>query len=1025
MNALDVPGDGIPSEAQDTDRPVPAPRRAVWAAFDPAWYRRTYHADEGLSDAALHAAYLDGGGAAGRSPNPFFDEGWYRARYPDQAALAAEGAVASGFDAYASGAWLTHSPHWLFSERDYRIKYPDLVSAPRADGGKYVNGYDHFLSHLTDVFQPALRFFDAAFYLRGFSDAEQAEVLRIGPYRHFLAENHAGRREHRTSIYFDPDWYRQTYPHVAEEIARGLWHSALHHYLANPAPLHYDPLPWFSEADYGRRYPDVVGAVHGGLYRNCYDHYVSAGVSEQRQPLEGLALTPSGRRESDVDLQDPEIDNPFRQYLLARLDAAEAAARGEEASDEAAAKALFRRRARDSLSLYGRNPIDFTCAGPPELSVVMVGHNQVALTLQTLASLRADFAGDIELIFVDSGSTDDTRFIGRALRGAAIIRSEVNVGYVEACNAGFARVTAPATLLLNNDVRLGFRAVANAVRRLHADPANGAVGGKVLRTNGVLQEAGCILWRDGDAHGYMRGGEPDAPEANFVRAVDFCSAAFLLVRSDVLQRIGGYDPMFSPAYYEDVDLCLRIRAEGYRIVYDPAVQIEHLEYGTSSAVVGAEAAMRRSRTRFVAKHMRTLRHHHARNDMTLVAARARGAPKGRILFIEDKIPLRRMGSGYVRSNDIIRAMAGLGYEVTVFPVMKLAYPPLSLFADFPDTVELMHRSSVEDLAGFLDARPNHYDLGWIARTHNLDRLIPLLDAKAHIAPTNRLILDTEALACVRLRQRAALAGETPATSLAEDVAEELRHAYYCQCVVAASEGESALIRAAGFTDVHTLGHARAVSLTRRDWAERTGLLFVGALHDREAPNYDSLVWLVDQVLPHLDRLLLPDVRVTVAGYRAPRLDLGAIVHHPRIVIRNAEDDLAPLYDAHRVFVAPTRLAAGLPYKVHEAASFGLPAVVTDVLRDQLGWTEGEDLLAAPHTDPALFARKLAELHEDEALWRAVRGNAARRIRAENSPDGYVTALAGILSASDTPLALGHGGGPVAGLLTGPAGRSGA
>ena len=54
-------------------------------------------------------------------------------------------------------------------------------------------------------------------------------------------------------------------------------------------------------------------------------------------------------------------------------------------------------------------------------------------------------------------------------------------------------------------------------------------------------------------------------------------------------------------------------------------------------------------------------------------------------------------------------------------------------------------------------------------------------------------------------------------------------------------------------------------------------------------------------------------------------------------------DTEPLYAAHRLFVAPARFAAGAPYKVYEAASFGLPVVATELLREQLGWEDGLEL----------------------------------------------------------------------------------
>lgn len=110
------------------------------------------------------------------------------------------------------------------------------------------------------------------------------------------------------------------------------------------------------------------------------------------------------------------------------------------------------------------------------------------------------------------------------------------------------------------------------------------MGGKLIRTNMRLQEAGSIIWRDGATYGYLREDDPNLTTANFVRDVDYCSAAFLMVRTTLLRRLGGYDPRYTPAYFEDADLCVRILKAGMRIVYDPDVVIEHLEFGSSGAV---------------------------------------------------------------------------------------------------------------------------------------------------------------------------------------------------------------------------------------------------------------------------------------------------------------------------------------------------------------------------------------------------------------------------------------------------------
>jgi glycosyltransferase involved in cell wall biosynthesis len=91
-------------------------------------------------------------------------------------------------------------------------------------------------------------------------------------------------------------------------------------------------------------------------------------------------------------------------------------------------------------------------------------------------------------------------------------------------------------------------------------------------------------------------------------------------------------------------------------------------------------------------------------------------------------------------------------------------------------------------------------------------------------------------------------------------------------------------------------------------------------------------------------------------------------------------DLGPLYDRARVFIAPTRFAAGIPYKVHHAAAHGLPTVVTGLLAEQLGWRDGHELLAAG--DARGFASACARVYRDEALWRTLRAGALARLETD-------------------------------------------
>jgi glycosyltransferase involved in cell wall biosynthesis len=178
------------------------------------------------------------------------------------------------------------------------------------------------------------------------------------------------------------------------------------------------------------------------------------------------------------------------------------------------------------------------------------------------------------------------------------------------------------------------------------------------------------------------------------------------------------------------------------------------------------------------------------------------------------------------------------------------------------------------------------------------------------------------------------------------------------------------------------------------------MLFVGSLHATDTPNYDSLEWFIDQVLPHIEAELGYETRLTVAGFLAPGLELTRFADHSRVTLLGPVANLEPLYGRHRIVVAPTRFAAGTPYKIYEAASFGVPVAATTLLRDQLGWQDGVELLSAASDDPAAFAREVVRLYRDEALWTTLREGAAERMARENSPEIFTAALLDILHVGD-------------------------
>ena len=972
--------------------------RPKWATFDADWYLRAYAGD--LTDvdrtpAALEAFYLASGTKLRHSPNRYFDERWYLAAYPDVAQAVADGTFAAGFEHYGLSGHKTRSPHWLFSERFYLSEHADLTADSLKAGG-YANGYDHYLRTGDGEFRSGHRLFDPAMHRLATLATPDARS-EGGEFGRFLASDRRVASTHRLSWYFDPVWYLATFPDVAREIAAGEWSCALEHYLCNARPTDFEPNAHFSEAFYRSAHRDVAPLIAEGKIRNGFEHFLRFGAAERRQPhpdidLEGYFAAVSVQ----TDIEQGHFADAFAHHEANGGHARRPT--GELSVAEADGKRLFAIACDNLLPALVRRPLDFTVT-TPTISVIIVASNRFAFTMATLASLRANYPGAMQVILVDAGSRDEVSGIERYVTGLDVIRFRYNVGFVEGCNAGLKRVRAEATLFLNNDVRLDPEAIQNAKTRLWGAETTGAVGAKVIRTHGRLQEAGSIIWRDGWVSGYLRDADPNVPEANFVRVVDYCSAVFLLCKTSVLRRLNGFDPDYGPAYFEEADLCLRMRKLGFNTIYDPAVSLQHYEFGTTDHVVSSRL-MERNHPTFRRKNAELLRRQSFNQPSLVTAARSVVRGQRRILFIEDRLPFKHLGSGFTRSNDIINAMDALGHHVTIYPIYKATETIGAIYKAFPDTVEVIYDRELPELEAFVAERSNYYDAIWIARTHNAERLAPVLARAAPHLPMNRVVLDTEAIASARIFERDRVLGIAPggtaSPSLERMVDAELACAFVSQRIIAVNELDAALIRGAGYADVDILGHTQTITPAPKGFASRSDLLFFAAIPDQNSPNLDALGWFSANVLPILDNQLPPDVVFAVAGYVHKRVDLSLLRRGARVRMLGRVHDIDALYDRYRVMVAPTRFASGIPYKVHEGAAHGLPIAASALLCRQVGWQPDRDIASLDVTDPAACAATIIELYTNERLWTDIQANAQTRIREENGRGRYLEQLSAIL-----------------------------
>jgi glycosyltransferase involved in cell wall biosynthesis len=270
----------------------------------------------------------------------------------------------------------------------------------------------------------------------------------------------------------------------------------------------------------------------------------------------------------------------------------------------------------------------------------------------------------------------------------------------------------------------------------------------------------------------------------------------------------------------------------------------------------------------------------------------------------------------------------------------------------------------------------------------------------------RVVYDTEAIASVRtwLTEQLARSESVDVTDLAgsvprELVKRELAAAERADALVLVNQVDDRLAREVIERPTSVLGLCFEAKPTPADFGERKGLLFCGAVHEVGAPNYDSLVWLCNKILPLL-RAAIPDLRVRVIGYWKHDVPVPESLEQPEVELIGAVDELEPYFAQARVFIAPTRVAAGVPHKVQQSMALGLPAVVTPILAAQLADLSGRGEVAFRAADftADAFAKAIVHAYTHRSAWERVRKAGLAAIRAHSSPAAFahvVDQIAGV------------------------------
>lgn len=605
--------------------------------------------------------------------------------------------------------------------------------------------------------------------------------------------------------------------------------------------------------------------------------------------------------------------------------------------------------------------IVFPSVEHPRVSIIIPVYGEAEHTLHCLRSIATTKTlASYEVIVVDDCSPDHTPDLLTLVNGIRLIRNETNLGFLRNCNKAAAAARGDYLLFLNNDTEVLRGWLDALLKTFTLRPNVGLVGSKLIYPDHRLQEAGGIIFSDGSGLNYGRDDDASRPEYSYLREVDYCSGASIMVPRPLFEEVGGFDERFTPAYYEDTDLAFTIRKAGYQVLLQPLSRVIHYEGVTSGTdtSTGTKAYQVVNKEKFLAKWKDVLARYGSRSDPR-VLVRERQA-RARVLIVDVTTPMPDKDSGSIDTMQYIRMFQALGYKVVFCPHDLLHAGRYT--HDLQEMgVECLYQPQVPSLEAHLEAVGKYYDLVMLERVHHAAQHI---GAVRRLCPNAKVIFNTVDLHYVR-EERQAEVERSKALARQARKTKALEYALMRQsdATIVISRTERELVaREAPDVRVAVIPYVREVMGSPLSFAQRRDLVFIGGF--LFSPNVDAVQYFVSEIWPRV-RAAVPDVRFLVVGSNVPDniLQLGK---EPGVDVLGYVENLTPILIRCRLSIAPLRYGGGIKGKVGTSLSHGLPCVATPTAAEGMGLVDGVNVMIAENAEA--FADAVIAAYQDENLW---------------------------------------------------------
>ncbi len=639
-----------------------------------------------------------------------------------------------------------------------------------------------------------------------------------------------------------------------------------------------------------------------------------------KHPLKSLkALSPKHIKTLFKELKSKDLDLLERQFNIAVY-----GINGEVEKTD-----IIQIKPKGDFKKY--DELTFKKYDNPLVSIIIPVYNQFDYTYNCLNSILKNTIDDIsyEIIIADDCSSDNTKRILKKVNNIKVIRNEQNLKFLLNCNNAASNACGKYILFLNNDTQVQKHWLKPLVDLIESSYDIGMVGSQLLYPDGLLQEAGGILWKDGSAWNYGNRQVPNAAEYNYVKEVDYISGACIMIKHDLWNEIGGFDKRFAPAYYEDTDLAFEVRKHGFKVMYQPLSKVVHFE-GVSNGTdtkTGLKAYQIENAKKFYEKWKDVLEKEHFENGKNVFLAKDRGQTKKQILVIDHYVPNYDKDAGGKCTYMYLKMFLKKGMKVT-FIGDNYAKPE-------PYSTEL-NQLGVEILYGnyyyinyeeWLKNNLRYFDYVYLQRPHISIKYIDII--KKYFK--GKIFYFAHDLHHIRL-YREYLISHDENTLKESKYWEKIEMKLFSMADVGHVVGcyEQKLMQEKfpnkPIRNIPLFIYNELPTVEKK-FVNRKDIMFVGGF--QHAPNEDAVLWFAKDIFNNIVEKI-PDIKWHIVGSKITPA-VKALASKNIIIDGPLSDcELDKLYKSCRISVVPLRYGAGVKGKIIEAAYYQIPVVTTSI-----------------------------------------------------------------------------------------------